>query len=156
MQGCRHSWHERHLRDSACRNHKLNGSNTAAFRSALGSVMYVALDRPEILYAAKTVASFMQSPTKSAMVKLKRLVSYLQVFPEAEWVHSRQGVPKYLDVYGDIDWTGDEVRKRSTTGVTEIFDGQPFDAASTTARPLALCSWVNHRLLRRVRHSWRR
>ena len=52
---------------------KLDETTTAAFRSALGSVMYVALDRPEILYATKTLASFMQSPTKSAMVKLKRL-----------------------------------------------------------------------------------
>ena len=62
------------LRDG---DQKLGGNDTAAFRSALGSVMYVALDRPEILYSTKTVASFMQSPTKSAMVKLKRLVRYL-------------------------------------------------------------------------------
>ena len=61
------------LRDG---DQKLGGNDTAVFRSALGSVMYVALDRPEILYSIKTVASFMQSP-KSAMVKLKRLVRYL-------------------------------------------------------------------------------
>ena len=66
------------LRDG---DQKLGGNDTAAFRSALGSVMYVALDRPEILYSTKTVASFMQSPTKSAMVKLKRLVRYLVGFP---------------------------------------------------------------------------
>ena len=70
--------------------------------------MYVALDRPEILYSTKTVASFMQSPTQSAMVKLKRLVRYLVGLPQAEWAYSKQVVPKYLDVHGDSDWAGDE------------------------------------------------
>ena len=62
-QGGRHSWHEGNWCDSARRR--------PAFQSALGPEVYVALDRPEILYAAKTVASFMQSPTKSAVAKLK-------------------------------------------------------------------------------------
>ena len=52
------------------------------------------------------------TPTKSAMAKLKREVRCLLVFPQAEWVYSRLGVPKYLDVYGDSDWAGDEERKR--------------------------------------------
>ena len=47
------------LRDG---DQKLHGDDTAAFRSALGSVLYVALDRLEILYSTKTVASFMQIP----------------------------------------------------------------------------------------------
>ena len=119
---------------------KLGGNDTAAFRSALGSVMCVALDRPEILYSTKTVASFMQSPTKSAMVKLKRLVRYLVGFPQAEWAYSKQVVPKYLDVYGDSDWAGDEERKRSTTGVAEIFASHLLDTVSVTQSLVALCS----------------
>ena len=77
----------------------------------------VALDRPEIQYATNTVAPFIQSLTKSVMAKLKRLVHCLLGFPQAVLVCSRQGVLKYLDVYGDSDWAGDEERKRSTTGV---------------------------------------
>ena len=37
------------------------------------------------------------------MAKLKRLVRHLLGFPQAGWVYSRQGAPKYLDVYGDSD-----------------------------------------------------
>ena len=40
-------------------------------------------------------------------------------------------VPKYL--YGDGDWAGDEERKRSTTGVTEIIGGHPLDAIAGRA-----------------------
>ena len=125
------------LRDG---DQKLDGDDTAAFPSALGSVMYVALDRPEILYSTKTVASFMQSPTKSAMVKLKRLVRYLVGFPQAERAYSKQVVPKYLDVYGDSDWAGDEDRKRSTTRVAEIFGDHLLDAVSVTQSLVALSS----------------
>ena len=46
--------------------------------------MYVALDKPEILYATKTVASIMQSPTMLAMAKFKRLVRYPLGVPQAE------------------------------------------------------------------------
>ena len=60
------------LRDG---DRKLDESGPAAFRRSLGSVMYVALDRLEILYATKTVAAFLQSP-KSAMAKLKREVRH--------------------------------------------------------------------------------
>ena len=125
------------LRDG---DQKLGGNDTAAFPSVVGSVMYVALDRSEILYSTKTVASFLQSPTKSAMVKLKRLVRYLVGFPQAEWAYSKQVVPKYLDVYGDSDWAGDEERKRSTTGVAEIFGGHLLDAVSVTQPLVALSS----------------
>ena len=59
------------LRDG---DQKLGENETAAFRSALESVMYVAQDRPGILCATKTVASFMSSLMKSAMDILKREV----------------------------------------------------------------------------------
>ena len=59
------------LRDE---DQNLDGNETAVFRSTLGSVMYVGLDR-------SPVASFMQSPTKSAMAKLRRLVRYLAGVP---------------------------------------------------------------------------
>ena len=86
--------------------------------------MYMPLDRPEILYDTQTVASFMQSPTKSAMAELKRLVRHLLGFPQAERTATATG--------------HEEERKRSATGVTEIFGGHPLDAASATQSLVAL------------------
>ena len=81
----------------------------------------------------------MQSSTKSAMTKLKRLVCAIcWGFPQAGWVYSRQGAPKNLDVCGDSDWAGDEEWKRSATGVTKLFGGHPLDAASATHSLVAL------------------
>ena len=49
-------------------------------------------------------------------------------------------MPKYLDVYGDSDWVGDEERKRSTTRFAEIFGGHLLDALSVTQSLVALSS----------------
>ena len=54
---------------------------------------------------------------ETAMAKLRRDVRYLIGFPQAEWVHGKQALPEYLDVYGDSDWAGDEEKRKSTTGV---------------------------------------
>ena len=68
----------------------------------------MALDRNEILNVIKTLPSFMQSPTKSAMPNSNDRCATC-------WESLRQSgstpglnVPKYLDEYGDSDWAGDE------------------------------------------------
>ena len=63
------------LRDG---DQKLDESETAAFRSGVGSVMYVALDRLEILHATTTVG-VVQDITDG--------------IGDVEWVFSRQDVP---------------------------------------------------------------
>ena len=125
--------------------------------------MYVALDTPEILYAAKTVALFMQFTTKSAVAMLKRGALAGRVLSGRVGL-LRRDVPKYLDAFSDSDWAGDEGRKRSTTGVAEIFGGPPLDA---TAGTLVDCrratSWPDSSAYRgivrrqgtgRLRHMW--
>ena len=95
--------------------------------------MYVAVARPEILYATKTVASFVQPPTTSAMAKLKRLVRYLLGFP--------QGLLRCAKVPGRVRRQRQGRRrsvKFSTTGVGKIFGGHPLEAASATQSLVAL------------------
>ena len=104
-------------------DHELNETDAAKSRSAAGSVMYVAQDRPDCLYATESVMSFMQKPTKAAMAQLKREVRDVMGFPRAERVYGAQkGMPTSIDVFGDSAWAGDEVKKRSTTGVAELLD----------------------------------
>ena len=100
--------------------------------------MCVALERPEILNATKTVASFMQSPTKSAIAKLKREARYLlgSLRPSGSTPGKVRRSTWMCAATGD--WAGDEERKRSTTGVAEIFRGHPLDAASGTQALAAL------------------
>ena len=125
------------LRDG---DQKLDENETAAFRSALGPVMYVALDRSEILDVIKTVAPFISDGVGDGQAQAIGALLCWGSFSRAEWVYSRQGAPKCLDVYGDSDWAGDEERKRSTTGVKEIFGGHPLDAASATQSLVPLSS----------------
>ena len=55
-----------------------------------------------------------------------------QALESADVAPGTLATSKYLDVYGDSDCAVDEERKRSTTGVAEIFGGHPLDAASAT------------------------
>ena len=70
--------------------------------------MYVALDRLEILHSHRHCGIVRRSGRwRSSSEKCADCWG----FSQNEWVYSRQGVPKYLDVHGDSDWAGVEERK---------------------------------------------
>ena len=130
----RHTWHDGHWSDSARRRPGTGRERNSRLQERLETVVDVVLDGPDILYATKTVASFMQSPTKSAMAKLKRKVHYLLVFPQVEGVLVR----------------------RSTWVCTATETGQA--TRSGNARPLELqrSSELTRSTLRPRRNRWSR
>ena len=56
----------------------LSPTRAAEYRSLVGIAMYLAQERYDLQYATKTLASFLQQPTKSAWNALGRLVGYLR------------------------------------------------------------------------------
>ena len=91
----------------------------------------------EILYATKTVTSFMKFPTKTAMPKLKREVRYLLGFPQAEWA------------------TPGKVC-RSTWICTVTATGQATKSGNARALELQRSLEVIRSTLRRRRNHWSR
>ena len=55
----------------------LDAEQAATFRSGLGLALYLAMDRPDVQFAVKTLASYMSKPTIKALSALKHLASYL-------------------------------------------------------------------------------
>ena len=55
----------------------LDADQSAVFRSGLGLALYLAMDRPDIQFAVKTLASYMARPSVKALSALKHLASYL-------------------------------------------------------------------------------
>ena len=55
----------------------LTGEEASLFRSALGLILYVSHDRPDISFATKTLATWMSYPCMKAMAALKHLALYL-------------------------------------------------------------------------------
>ena len=61
----------------------LHGEQAATFRSGLGLVLYMAMDRPDIQLAVKSLSSYMSKPTVKALSALKHLASYLDGTPDS-------------------------------------------------------------------------
>lgn len=56
---------------------ELDADRQACFRSGLGTAMYLSLDRVDIQYCVKCLASHMKAPTEQAEMCLKQLISYV-------------------------------------------------------------------------------
>ena len=56
----------------------LDAKKSEAFRSMVGALLYVSLDRGDIQFSVKQLASYLQNPTKHSWIMLGRLIGYLK------------------------------------------------------------------------------
>ena len=56
--------------------------NAYAFRSVVGTVLYLARDRPDLLFTMKKPSSSMNNPTLTAVAQLRKLVGCLKTTSE--------------------------------------------------------------------------
>ena len=117
----------------------LEPSQAVTYRSAVGMVGYIVLDRPDCQFAAKEVMSKTQEPRKLDWMRLLRLGKFLFSHPELEWVFPAQDTPGRYVVFGDSDWGGSESR-RSTSGTFEQLGTHPIDYSCSTQHVIALSS----------------
>ena len=117
----------------------LDTFQAATFRSAVGLIGYIVLDRPDCQYAAKAVRSATTEPTKLDRMRMMRLAKFLVGHNELEWLYHAQDVPEKYAVYGDSDWAGSETR-RSTTGAFEQLGQNPIEFSCSTQHVIALSS----------------
>ena len=82
---------------------------------------YLSLDRTDLIDAVKSLATSMKSPKASDMARLKRLGRYLLGVPTMVRIFNRQALPQQLRIYGDSDWAGDMVSRKSTNGFAAMF-----------------------------------
>jgi hypothetical protein len=86
-----------------------------AFRGSAARGNYLAMDRPDIQYAAKEICRWMAAPTEASVVALKRLGRYLQGSPCIIFRYPWQSAEK-VDAYSDTDWAGCPKTRKSTNG----------------------------------------
>ena len=108
----------------------------ATFRSAVGLIGYIFLDRPDCQYAAKAVRSATTEPAKLDWMRMMRLAKFLVAHTELGWLYHAQDAPGKHVVYGDSDWAGSETR-RSTTGAFEQLGQHPIEFSCSTQHLVA-------------------
>ena len=109
------------------------------FRRVAAIANFPALDRPDIIYAAKEVCRFMSKPTDVAMMAIKRLGRYLKDHPRLVFRFERQEAES-IEVYSDTDWAGCTRTRKSTSGGCLIVGTHVIKTWSSTQVSLALSS----------------
>ena len=110
------------------------------FRALGARANYLALDRPDIAYAAKELCREFSAPTKQSYVKLKRVARYLLGKPRLVWRFDYQDVDEELVVHVDTGFAGCIKTRRSTSGGAAFRGSHLVKAWSTTQPVVALSS----------------
>ncbi|CAK0903034.1 unnamed protein product, partial [Prorocentrum cordatum] len=119
---------------------ELNEHEAAECRSACMRLGYLALDRPEVQFAAKECARGMQNPKERHFRLLKRAGRLLIRGRRAIWGWGRQRTPAVLDIYSDTDWAGCPITRRSASSVVVEHGQHLIVAASTTRISMSMSS----------------
>ena len=81
-----------------------------AYRSTVGTLMYISLTRPDILYAASFLARFLQNPIQRMWILAKRFVCYLEGTDSKGLVFHRNATYELcLEGCADASFANDEM-----------------------------------------------
>ena len=76
------------------------------------------MDRPDIQFSVKKLATSMCSPTNRNWQELKRLGRYLKKRPRVVIKYKWQNPSNNIISHSDSDWAGDKIKRKSTSGVS--------------------------------------
>ncbi|GJZ56909.1 putative ribonuclease H-like domain-containing protein, partial [Tanacetum coccineum] len=83
--------------------------------SMIGSLMYLAASRPDIMFVICACARFQVTPKMSHLHAVKRIFRYLKGQPKLGLWYPRDS-PFDLEAFSDSDYAGASLNKKSTTG----------------------------------------
>ena len=97
---------------------ELSARDAKKYRSLAAVVNFMALDRPELQYAASVLGRYMSKPTVLAEMKLKKVARYLVSHPRIvyHFVPGAWNQGEEVVAWSDSDWAGCRVSRRSTSG----------------------------------------
>ena len=118
----------------------LSAEATSSYRSLAARANYLAIDRPDILFATKELCRSMSRPTAQAWAKLERLGKYLRGKPRLVWHYHWQEEAEFLRAFSDANWAGCPRSRRSTSGGVIMMGTHVIRVYSKTQSVIALSS----------------
>jgi hypothetical protein len=106
----------------------LSKAEHSEYMSIIGSVQYIAVvTRPDIAFAASTLARFKSCPTNHLMNCAKRLLRYLNATKDLVLRYDCSQTNNGSGIYGysDADFAGCSKTSKSTSGIAILHQGQP-------------------------------
>ena len=118
----------------------LGAADVALFRSVCMRINYLAMDRIDLLFAAKEAARWMSKPTQVAMEMVKRIGRYLLRRPRMVQRFVQQDEPEVIKVACDSDHAGCVITRKSTSGIALYHGAHLLKATANTQSVIALSS----------------
>ena len=119
---------------------ELNSEYTTQYKSIVARANYLSMDRPDIQFAVKKLATAMCKPTNRNWQELKRLGRYLKGRPRLVIKYNWQDPTLKLTANSDSDWAGDKVKRKSTSGGIIRIGGHYIKSWSKNQSVVALSS----------------
>ena len=82
----------------------LSPEEHSRYRTLVGRLLYLSLDRADVQFAVKELSRHLQNPTEQSWGKLKRLGRYLKGYPESSLRFELTSSPETLNCWVDADW----------------------------------------------------
>ena len=114
------------------------GEDGGKFGSVCMRLMFLALDRPDIIFTGKEAARAMSCRTITAWQSLKHQVRYLIGAPRLVWVYRQQAPQKAIVVASDSNYAGCLTTRKSTTCVVVKHGCHVLKVGAQTQGTLAL------------------
>eukprot|EP00971_Amphidinium_carterae_P309332 6147173-Amphidinium_carterae.1 len=115
----------------------------SVYRSAVGSLLYVAVDREDIQLEVSYLARKLKTPRRSDMHLLKRVARYLAGTRDYKYFLPNVKDPGgfvVIEGYSDSDWAGEKVGRKSQTSGHIRVDGCPMVGWSNRQHVVSLSS----------------
>jgi hypothetical protein len=90
-----------------------------AYRSMIGSLLYLCASRPDIMFSVCMCARFQSDPRECHLVAVKRILRYLVATP-CFGIWYPKGSTFDLIGYSDSDYVGCKVNRKSTSGTCQF------------------------------------
>ena len=118
----------------------LEHGSDSLFRALAARINFFAKDRADLVFASNCVTHFMSEPTPAAWQALRRTgrcpIGVRRIVQTFKW----DEVSSHIEGYGDSDWAGDKVSRRSTSGGALIWNGDVLKTWSVRQKTIALGS----------------
>ena len=103
-------------------------------------MIYISLDRVDVQFVAKLLASALSAPTQGDMRRLRRCAKYLAGTEHYVILFPYQGRVQWLVGHCDSDWAGDKVSRKSTSSGVVFHGKHPLESYSCNQQVIALSS----------------
>jgi hypothetical protein len=121
--------------------HLTEGEDTKA-RRAIARINFMAQDRGDLAFTAKSMSQHMSSPREGILVGIKRVIRYLKGRPvlRLRFDGVEDECDEDMEVYNDSDWANDEDTRKSCSGGCILLGGNLMTCWSKTQSNIALSS----------------